>query len=66
MGYCMSALANIELFSPGQRVQTGLGPGVISAISRIDSIIYVALSRKPAALYLFRPEQVEPIDSNSK
>jgi hypothetical protein len=61
----MSALS-IEVLSPGQRVKTGFGLGVISAISRIDSIIYVALSGKPTALYLLRPEQVEPIDSSAK
>lgn len=56
----MSSLyANLESFSPGQQVLTGFGPGTISAINRIDSIIYVKLSEEPAGLYLFRPEQVE-------
>ena len=59
----MSALANrVEAYRPGQRVQTSFGPGVISAISHIDSIIYVTLSKQTASLYLFRPEQVEAID----
>lgn len=59
----MSALSSaVELFSPGQRVRTGLGLGIVSAISLIDSIVYVTLSRDPAALYLFRPEQVEALD----
>jgi hypothetical protein len=58
----MSALCStIESFSPGQRVQTDFGPGVISAISLVDSIIYVSLTRDPAGLYLFRPAQVEVI-----
>jgi hypothetical protein len=43
---------------PGQNVETCLGPGVVSAISLVDSIVYVALPKKPKALYLFRPEQV--------
>lgn len=59
----MSALANrVEAYHPGQRVRTSFGPGVISAISHIDSILYVTLSEHAASLYLFRPEQVEAID----
>lgn len=59
----MSALLlSVESFTTGQRVLTGFGPGVVSAISRIDSIIYVTLSNEPAGLYLMRPEQVEPFD----
>ena len=59
----MSALSStVELFSPGQKVRTGLGLGIVSAISLIDSIIYVTLSRDPEALYIFRPEQVEPVE----
>jgi hypothetical protein len=54
--------SSVESFSPGQKVQTDFGPGVVSAISHIDSIIYVTLSGEPTGLYLFRPEQVEPID----
>jgi hypothetical protein len=58
----MSALlANVEAFNLGQKVQTSFGPGIISAISRIDSIIYVTLSKKADGLYLFRPEQVEAL-----
>ena len=58
----MSALlASIETFNLGQKVQTSFGPGIISAISRIDSIIYVTLSKKADGLYLFRPEQVEAL-----
>ena len=59
----MSALAtNVEAFSLGQQVQTSFGRGIISAISRIDSILYVTLSKNTASLYIFRPEQVEAID----
>jgi hypothetical protein len=59
----MHALSSsIESFSPGQKVQTDFGPGVVSAISHIDSIIYVTLSKEPTGLYLFHPEQVELLD----
>ena len=59
----MSALAtNVGAFSLGQQVQTSFGPGIISAISHIDSILYVTLSKGTASLYIFRPEQVEAID----
>lgn len=58
----MSALlASVESFNLGQKVQTSFGPGIISAISRVDSIIYVTLSKKADGLYLFRPEQVEAL-----
>ncbi len=58
----MSALyTDIETFSLGQRVLTRFGPGIVSAINRIDSIIYVALSKAPSALYLLKPEQVRPV-----
>lgn len=59
----MSALlSSVDSFTLGQRVLTGFGPGIVSAISRIDSIIYVTLSKEPAGLYVLRPEQVEPFD----
>jgi hypothetical protein len=59
----MSALATgVEAFSLGQKVQTSFGSGIISAISHIDSILYVTLSTHTASLYIFRPEQVEAID----
>jgi hypothetical protein len=61
----MAASSTIEAFSAGQRVRTGFGTGIISAVSHIDSIIYVALSREPSALYLLRPEQVETLDSEA-
>ena len=62
----MHALSSsIESFGPGQKVQTDFGPGVVAAISHIDSIIYVTLSKEPTGLYLFRPEQVELLDGYS-
>ena len=54
-------LATLETLGPGQSVKTDFGTGVISSISYVDSIIYVTLSKRPSALYLFRPEQVEAI-----
>jgi hypothetical protein len=54
--------SDVESFTPGQRVRTSFGPGVISAISHIDSIIYVVLSDDSASLYLFHPEQVAALD----
>ena len=63
----MSALlASIETFNLGQKVQTSFGPGIISAISRIDSIIYVTLSKRADGLYLFRPEQVEALSGKDE
>ena len=62
----MSALySSVESFNTGQRVETSFGPGIISAISLIDSIIYVTLSNRPAGLYLFRPEQIQPTHNQS-
>jgi len=59
----MSALlSSVESFVTGQKVLTGFGPGVVSAISRIDSIIYVTLSDEPAGLYIMRPEQFKLFD----
>ena len=58
--------SSIEAFNLGQKVQTSFGPGIISAISRVDSIIYVILSRKADGLYLFRPEQVEALNAASE
>ena len=55
--------ASIEAFTQGQRVQTSFGPGVVSAISYVDAIIYVTLSDQPEPLYVLRPEQAEPVDS---
>jgi hypothetical protein len=53
--------SSIDSFSIGQEVLTGFGPGVISAIGYVDSIIYVTLAEEPAGLYIFRPQQVEVI-----
>ncbi|MEW6127103.1 MAG: hypothetical protein AB1757_08695 [Acidobacteriota bacterium] len=49
---------NIASFVPGENVETSFGPGVVSSVNLIDSLIYVALSRKPKALYIFKPEQL--------
>ncbi len=54
--------SRIDSFNIGQRVLTGFGPGIISAIGYVDSLIYVTLAKQPAGLYIFRPEQVEAID----
>jgi hypothetical protein len=54
--------SSIESLSAGQRVETSFGPGRISAVSYIDSIVYVILSNDPASLYLFHPEQVTALD----
>ncbi|HVF89046.1 MAG TPA: hypothetical protein VNH22_03190 [Blastocatellia bacterium] len=60
----MSALiSDIHSFRAGQTVRTDFGEGVVSAVSYIDSIIYVSLSKEPSALYIFRPEQVEALAS---
>jgi len=48
----------IEAYSPGQSVRTSFGPGIVSAVSYIDSIVYVTLFSEPSALYVLRPEQV--------
>jgi hypothetical protein len=63
----MPALSSsIDAFNPGQRVQTSFGLGTISAISHVDSILYVMLSEQSAGLYLFRPDQVETINKGTK
>lgn len=59
-------LASVETFNLGQKVQTSFGPGIVSAISHIDSIIYVTLSKKADGLYLFRPEQVEALSAKDE
>jgi hypothetical protein len=53
-------------FSPGQKVRTNFGPGVVSAFSEIDLIVYVALSTRRSGLYLLRPEQVERLEAESQ
>ena len=63
----MPALSSsVDAFNPGQRVQTSFGLGTVSAISHVDSIIYVMLSEQQAGLYLFRPEQVEALNMGTK
>ena len=57
-------VASVELFKLGQSVRTAFGRGVISAISKIDSLVYVSLANC-RGLYIFRPEQVEPEDSQN-
>jgi hypothetical protein len=56
------AQSNVESYSPGQRVRTSFGPGIVKAVSHIDSILYVTLANDPAGLYIFHPEQVEAVD----
>jgi hypothetical protein len=56
---------SVESFSPGQRVRTSFGPGTVSAIGRIDSVIYVTLSNESTGLYILRPEQVEAIEAEN-
>jgi hypothetical protein len=67
---CMNAIGSthaeeINSFSPGQKVRTSFGLGVVSAFSEIDLIVYVALSNRPSGLYLFRPEQVERLEAST-
>lgn len=54
--------SKVESFTLGQRVQTSFGPGIVSAISCVDAILYVTLSNEPEPLYVMRPEQVQPMD----
>jgi hypothetical protein len=49
----------VDLFTPGQRVLTSFGPGTVSAINHVDSIVYVAMHDRPMSLYVLRPEQIE-------
>ncbi len=51
-------LSILQSLMPGQRVETIFGTGIVSAVSLIDSLIYVALPHKPKALYIFKPEQI--------
>ena len=57
---CSSTNPGVDSFTPGQRVLTSFGPGVVSAISHVDSIVYVAMQDRPSSLYVLRPEQIEP------
>lgn len=49
---------DISSLTAGQIVFTSFGAGEVSAVSEIDSIVYVALRKDPRVLYLLRPEQV--------
>ncbi|MBI3652797.1 MAG: hypothetical protein HY231_17375 [Acidobacteria bacterium] len=59
MSNSISSKETICALMPGQNVQTSFGPGTVSAISLVDSLVYVALARQPKALYVFKPEQVK-------
>jgi hypothetical protein len=50
---------NVRSFRPGQNVQTNFGPGVISSVSAVDAVLYVALEKEPKALYILKPEQIK-------
>jgi hypothetical protein len=55
----MAALAaNLDLLKLGQEVRTAIGLGVVAAVSKIDSLVYVTFSNT-RGLYIFRPEQIE-------
>jgi hypothetical protein len=58
MSNSTSNTETIRTLTPGQSVETSFGPGTVSAISLIDSIVYVALAQKPKTLYVLKPEQV--------
>ena len=49
---------SIASLLPGQSVFTSFGPGVISAVNRIDSIVYVVMATGRRGLYLLRPEHI--------
>ena len=55
---------NITSLSPGQSVFTSFGPGVITGINRIDSIVYVAMETGRRGLYLLRPEHITSAGTN--
>ena len=59
---CSDHTSTMGSFTPGQKVSTSFGPGVVSAFSAIDLIVYVALSNDRTGLYLLRPEQVERLE----
>ncbi len=63
---CLDHTEGPGSFSPGQKVRTSFGPGVVSAFSEIDLIVYVALSTRRSGLYLLRPEQVERLETESQ
>jgi len=60
---CSTPTGGTKSFRPGQKVRTSFGPGVVSAFSEIDLIVYVALSSsRRSSVYLFKPEQVEQVE----
>jgi hypothetical protein len=50
--------ATLDSFTPGQRVDTSFGPGTVSAVSRVDSRVYVMIPGHQLSLYILRPEQL--------
>ncbi len=60
---CSGHADEMRTFTPGQKVSTSFGPGVVSGFSEIDLLVYVALSNERNALYVLRPEQVERLES---
>jgi hypothetical protein len=61
----MAALAaNLDLLKLGQEVRTAIGLGVVAAVSKIDSLVYVTFSNC-RGLYIFRPEQIERPESSN-
>jgi len=57
-GNMNKTLTILQSLIPGQSVETIFGSGIVSSVSLIDSLIYVALPNKPKALYVFKPEQI--------
>jgi len=60
---CSSHADEMVPFTPGQKVSTSFGPGVVSGFSEIDLVVYVAISNDRNTLYVLRPEQVERLES---
>lgn len=60
---CSGHAGEVGPFTPGQKVSTSFGPGVVSGFSEIDLLVYVAISNERNALYVLRPEQVERLES---
>lgn len=61
----LEAVDGIDSYHTGQKVSTSFGTGVISAISYVDSIVYVAMSDDRSGLYLLRPQQIRATDEES-
>jgi hypothetical protein len=62
MSLTAESTASIESLSPGQKVYTSFGPGVVSAVSYVDSIVYVSMTNNRSGLYILRPEQIEIVE----